>query len=91
MCIRVSLVSYYRRTSAILTLLHSERPKLYTILAFLSAVGLNIITLIIQLCRLILDFTVWIQHNMIFLFFNVPIFGEEDRKHNPSQSKLYTK
>ena len=24
-----------------LTLLHSERPKLYTILAFLSAVGLN--------------------------------------------------
>ena len=25
----------------LLTLLHSERPKLYTILAFLSAVGLN--------------------------------------------------
>ena len=25
----------------ILTLLHSERPKLYTILAFLSAIGLN--------------------------------------------------
>ena len=25
----------------ILTLLHSERPKLYTILAFLSAVGLS--------------------------------------------------
>ena len=25
----------------ILILLHSERPKLYTILAFLSAVGLN--------------------------------------------------
>ena len=25
-----------------LTLLHSERPKLYTILAFLSAVGLNV-------------------------------------------------
>ena len=25
-----------------LTLLHSERPKLYTILAFLSAIGLNI-------------------------------------------------
>ena len=24
-----------------LTLLHSERPKLYTILAFLSAIGLN--------------------------------------------------
>ena len=24
-----------------LTLLHSERPKLHTILAFLSAVGLN--------------------------------------------------
>ena len=28
---------------AYLTLLHSERPKLYTILAFLSAMGLNII------------------------------------------------
>ena len=26
----------------VLTLLHSERPKLYTILAFLSAIGLNI-------------------------------------------------
>ena len=26
----------------VLTLLHSERPKLYTILAFLSAVGLNL-------------------------------------------------
>ena len=26
-----------------LTLLHSERPKLYAILAFLSALGLNII------------------------------------------------
>ena len=25
----------------ILTLLHSERPKLYTILAFLSAIGLK--------------------------------------------------
>ena len=25
----------------LLTLLHSERPKLYTILAFLSAIGLN--------------------------------------------------
>ena len=25
----------------VLTLLHSERPKLYAILAFLSAVGLN--------------------------------------------------
>ena len=28
----------------IFTLLHSERPKLYTILAFLSAVGLNCFT-----------------------------------------------
>ena len=27
----------------ILTLLHSERPKLYTILAFLSAIELNLI------------------------------------------------
>ena len=26
---------------ALLTLLHSERPKLYTILAFLSAMGLK--------------------------------------------------
>ena len=26
---------------ALLTLLHSERPKLYTILAFLSAIGLS--------------------------------------------------
>ena len=25
----------------IFTLLHSERPKLYTVLAFLSAIGLN--------------------------------------------------
>ena len=28
---------------AILTLLHSERPKLYTIVAFLSAIGLYIL------------------------------------------------
>ena len=27
----------------VLTLLHSERPKLYTILAFLSAIGLKIL------------------------------------------------
>ena len=30
---------YY--TVLILTLLHSERPKLYTILAFVSAIGLK--------------------------------------------------
>ena len=29
------------RTVKLLTLLHSERPKLYTILAFLSAIELN--------------------------------------------------
>ena len=29
------------RLQRLLTLLHSERPKLYTILAFLSAVGFN--------------------------------------------------
>ena len=28
-----------------LTLLHSERPKLYTILAFLSAIGLKVTSL----------------------------------------------
>ena len=27
--------------TGVLTLLHSERPKLYAILAFLSAIGLN--------------------------------------------------
>ena len=32
-------VLHYR----VLTLLHSERPKLYTILAFLSAVGLRMV------------------------------------------------
>ena len=31
-----------------LTLLHSERPKLYTILAFLSAIGLNSVELFIR-------------------------------------------
>ena len=30
-------VSYISATISLLTLLHSERPKLYTILAFLSA------------------------------------------------------
>ena len=29
-------------SSSILILLHSERPKLYTILAFLRAIGLNL-------------------------------------------------
>ena len=29
----------------ILTLLHSERPKLYTILAFLSAIGLSLLNI----------------------------------------------
>ena len=29
--------------SCFLTLLHSERPKLYTILAFLIAIGLNVL------------------------------------------------
>ena len=33
--------SNYSYDGSILTLLHSERPKLHTILAFLSAVGLN--------------------------------------------------
>ena len=33
-------MSFERATAFLLTLLHSERPKLYTILAFLSAVGL---------------------------------------------------
>ena len=33
-----------------LTLLHSERPKLYTILAFLSAIGLNRDTLSKIIC-----------------------------------------
>ena len=52
----ISLKSFSLRTSAIntlkigtplitaaavLTLLHSERPKLYAILAFLSSIGLN--------------------------------------------------
>ena len=30
------------RTKSFLNLLHSERPKLYTILAFLSAIGLTL-------------------------------------------------
>ena len=29
------------KNTTLLTLVHSERPKLYTILAFLSALGLN--------------------------------------------------
>ena len=32
---------YYLKQEGILTLLHSERPKLYTILAFLSVIGLR--------------------------------------------------
>ena len=32
---------YNFRVTSVFTLLHSERPKLYTILAFLSAIGLN--------------------------------------------------
>ena len=31
---------FYSYMELIITLLHSERPKLYTILAFLSAIGL---------------------------------------------------
>ena len=31
-------------TAVVLTLLHSERPKLYTILAFLSVIGLTYVT-----------------------------------------------
>ena len=35
------LFSYFFHELFYLILLHSERPKLYTILAFLSAIGLN--------------------------------------------------
>ena len=34
-------VNFYHLFIVGLTLLHSERPKLYTILAFLSAIGLK--------------------------------------------------
>ena len=37
----MSSVTQLQRDSS-LTLLHSERPKFYTILAFLSAKGLNV-------------------------------------------------
>ena len=41
--INVPLPHLVRQTrDAVLTRLHSERPKLYTILAFLSAIGLNL-------------------------------------------------
>ena len=47
-----TLVLFHRKDfvqdSSELTLLHSERPKLYTILAFLSAVGLTCIHFYIQ-------------------------------------------
>ena len=36
-------VAFSESASIHLTLLHSERPKLYTILAFLSAIGLEIL------------------------------------------------
>ena len=40
--LRMKISSYVLKTSSLcLTLLHSERPKLYTISAFLSAIGLN--------------------------------------------------
>ena len=35
-------ISYPQQPKNTLTLLHSERPKLYTILAFLSAIGLTV-------------------------------------------------
>ena len=38
------ILTYFRN----LTLLHSERPTLYTILAFLSTVGLNSLFIIIK-------------------------------------------
>ena len=44
--------------SCILTLLHSERPKLHTIFAFLSAVGLSGLS---KLFRLIVDFARFIS------------------------------
>ena len=34
-----------------LTLLHSERPKLYTILAFLSAIGIRFATQILYVSK----------------------------------------
>ena len=40
------LLTICSRPSSSLTLLHSEMPKLYTILAFLSAIGLNNLDLI---------------------------------------------
>ena len=42
--------AYFGRIIFLLTLLHSERPKLYAILAFLSAVGLN--QILLQLLQL---------------------------------------
>ena len=43
MCTRLKLK---RKKILVLTLLHSERPKLYTILAFMSAIGLKNICLL---------------------------------------------
>ena len=40
------LLTICSRPSSSLTLLHSEMPKLYTIFAFLSAIGLNDLDLI---------------------------------------------
>ena len=41
LCILPYLPYYDTKITFTLTLLHSERPKLYTILAFLSAIGLH--------------------------------------------------
>ena len=37
----MNLLLWESKLEILLTLLHSERPKLYTILAFLSAIGLK--------------------------------------------------
>ena len=42
LCKMVAALNLLKEQIFPLTLLHSERPKLYTILAFLSAIGLKI-------------------------------------------------
>ena len=41
LCNQLSHESFFAGILHMITLLHSERPKLYTILAFLSAIGLS--------------------------------------------------
>ena len=48
--------TWNNHVSSCLTLLHSERPKLYTILAFLSAIGLKLIHIRSSVLKFVYNF-----------------------------------